>query len=121
MDTHIILSGMMFGSKIRLLLALLKRSNHKKKAELLAAIGKIQASKRNEFAHSYLGLDKENILFIERTKGNKYDIVEHQFTAQEFRQHVADFIKATQAFQNALAPDDAELLKFVKAADPKAS
>jgi hypothetical protein len=66
-------------------------------------------------------LDKTGILFVERTKGGKYGIVEHPFTPQEFRQHVADFIRAAQKFQNALDPDEEDLLAFVKAADPKAS
>jgi hypothetical protein len=121
LDTHIILSGMMFGAKSRLLLALVKRSDHKNKNDLLDAVGKIQAAKRDVFSHSYLYLDSDNVLFIERTKGGKYGTVEHHFTNQEFRQHVANFIQAGQKFQNALAPDEPDLLAFVKAADPKAA
>jgi hypothetical protein len=120
-DTHIILSGMMFGAKSRLLIALLKRSNHRNKSDLLDALKKIQAAKRDKFAHSYLALDKENVLFIERALYGDYAVIEHKFTAQEFRQHVADFILAAQKFQNALGADGEELLAFVKAADPNAS
>jgi hypothetical protein len=99
-DTHIIVSGMMFGAKSRLLLALLKKSNHKNKASLTDALKKIQAA---------------------RALYGEYGLVEHRFTAQELRQHVADFIRATQQFQNALGADNDELLAFVRAADPKAS
>src|ERR1700687_6094444 len=97
-ENHIIVSGMMFGAKSRLLMALLKRSNHKNKNDLIDALKKIQAAKRDKFAHSYLALDRESVLFIERTSYGAYDIVEHPFTAQEFRQHVADFIRAAQKF-----------------------
>jgi hypothetical protein len=119
-DTHTIVSQLMFGGKSRLLIALLKRSTHKKKPDLLEALKKIQAAKRDTFAHAYLALDKNSVLFIERTKGGDYKVIEHPFTSQEFRQHVADFIRAAQKFQDALDPDGVELLEFVKAADPKA-
>lgn len=108
-DTHTILSGMMFGAKSRLLMALLKRGSHKNKNDLIDALKKIQAAKRDKFAHSYLALSKTDVLFIERKNHGPYDVVEHPFSAQEFREHVADFIKAAQKFQNALAPDDDEL------------
>jgi hypothetical protein len=115
-DTHIMVSGMMFGSKIRLLINLVQRSHHGKKGELIATLRAIQNSKRDVFAHSYFASDKDRVLFIERTKGGDYKAIEHEFTASEFRDHVANSVLNANKFQDALGVTDEDILHFARAA-----
>ena len=54
-EAHVVTSGMMFGTKARLLRNLLYRSNHPNKAVLTGALNRIQnSSKRDAFAHSFI-------------------------------------------------------------------
>src|SRR5215813_7771921 len=60
-DTHILTAGMEFGKKSRLLIELIKRSDHKKKATLISSLSKIQAAQRDQIAHSYLKTGKSTL------------------------------------------------------------
>src|SRR5215212_5702226 len=68
-DAHILTAGMEFGRKCRILIDLIKRSDHKKKAALIGSLRKIQASKRDAIAHSYLKADPTSLTFISRSRG----------------------------------------------------
>lgn len=115
-DAHLTLSGMMFGTKLRLARNLVYRSSHRNKAALMASLNQLQASKRDVLTHSYIASDNENVMFIERTRGGDYQTKEHHFTADQFREHVAALIRAAQAFQAATDASDFEILEFARAA-----
>ena len=107
---------MFFGKKSQLLINLIQRTQHENKANLIRSLKKNQGSKRDVFSHSYIGSDSENVLFIERSRGREYVATEHPFTIQEFREHVAEFVRNAQLFQTSLAVSDGEFLEFTKAA-----
>ena len=68
-STHMLVSGMMFGTKLRLLADLIKRSNHPRKNTLAQAVKSLQASKRDQITHSYIKSNATNVTFMYRTKG----------------------------------------------------
>lgn len=116
-EAHLITAGMMFGRKARLLADLIGRSAHPRKAEILGAFNQIRGvSKREVFAHGYIGASKDTVSFLERTAGGEFSAKEHVYTLAEFRAHTNEVSRVATAFSDALGVSDAELDGFATAA-----
>jgi hypothetical protein len=102
-QTHVLTSGMMYGTKIRLLKELVKDSDHENKAEITYALNSLQnESKRNVFAHSYIVGDPNSITFVERTSGGPYSVRTHKFTLIQWNSHVTHFVTISKRLWDAL-------------------
>ena len=70
---QILTAGMMFGSKIRLLIEFVNRSHDKNKNVIIKALRNLQSEpKRDIIAHSYLIIKGGKATFIERPRGGEY-------------------------------------------------
>jgi hypothetical protein len=114
-DTHMLVSGMMFGTKLRLLADLIKRCDHPRKDRLAEAIKTLQASKRDQITHAYIKSNSANITFMYRSKGGSYQAGELAFHINDFIDHVGRMVEATIAYQKALGASDEELIAFANA------
>jgi hypothetical protein len=110
-ETHILVSGLEFGRKLRLLVELLKRSKHDKKDILIESIKTIQASKRDIITHSYIASNTTNISFVYKSRG-EFKSGRLEFHIDDFTNHVAKIIQATQRFQNSLGVSDETIGHF---------
>jgi hypothetical protein len=110
-QTHIMCAGMEFGRKLRLLIELLKRSNHPKRDDLVAAIKVLQGSKREILTHGYIGSNTTHVTFIYRNRGD-YGVTRQEYSIEEFKTHVTAMVKATIKFQEALEVSDEDFLEF---------
>jgi hypothetical protein len=113
-QTHILVAGMEFGKKLRLLVELLKRSDHPKKATLIESIGTLQKAKRDIITHSYIASDETHIRFIYRARG-EYSAGKLDFHIDQFNEHVATMIQAAQKYQRALGASGDEQIAFAEA------
>lgn len=116
LQAHLITTGMMFGRKIRLLVDLIKNGEHDKKAELLAALGRIQGANRDLIAHAWVRSDASTVTFLERKPSGKNGAVEHTFTLAEFTARVAEVTSAGTELRQLLNIQSADLDEFAKAA-----
>jgi len=117
-EIHLVTSGMEHGRKAMLLRNLIGRGKHPNRDELLRTLKIIQnESLRNVFAHSYILSDETTISFVERSRGGRYQATEHEFSLQEFKDHVDAFLNASRDFQAALGLDtgDEKFEKFLAA------
>jgi hypothetical protein len=115
--THLLTAGTVWGKKCRLLVELIKRSDHPKKQELLASLKIIQGqAKRDLFAHSYARSSDKTVTFLNRQEGGGYHAEEFTFTLETFREHVHKFVKAASAFQNAIDVPQSDCAAFWEAA-----
>lgn len=110
-ETHILVSGLEFGRKLRLLVELLKRSDHPKKDLLVECIGKLQAAKRDYITHSYIASNTTNVSFIYRSRG-EFKSGRLEFHIDEFAAHVAGVVLATQLYQRNLGASGEEIDAF---------
>jgi hypothetical protein len=116
-QAHLITSGMMFGRKARLLVDLIRRSDHKDKDKILAPFNELRGmSLRDVFAHSYVKSDRDTVTYLERLPGGDFRAKEHVFTLSKFSLHVLKFISLSDAFYNALGVSRAEIEEFGNAA-----
>jgi hypothetical protein len=113
-ETHLLVSGMQFGQKLRLLFELLKRSGHPQKGILMECVSKLQASKRDSITHSYIKSNSTDITFMYRARG-AYKSGELPFHIDEFANHVGEMVLATQKYQNAFGASLEELDAFANA------
>lgn len=116
LQAHLITSGMMFGSKARLLVDLVRHSNATNKSQILGPFNKIRASKRVMIAHSYCSSDALSVTFLERSAGQEFAAKEHVYTFEEFRAHVDEVRAAAEAFIDAIGASQKEIIEFVHAA-----
>jgi hypothetical protein len=114
-ETHVLVAGMEFGRKLRLLVELLKRSNWPNRSLLLEAVRKLQGSKREMITHAYVASDDTHITFIYRARG-EYFAKKLEYSASEFKDHVASMILASQKYQRALGAPMEDLIAFAEAA-----
>ncbi|RXH19511.1 hypothetical protein EAS54_08180 [Bradyrhizobium guangzhouense] len=114
-STHMLVSGMMFGTKLRLLADLIKRSKHPKKDTLAEKIKLLQASKRDQITHAYVKSNKAHVTFMYRSKGGSYKSGELAFHIDGFIDHVGKMAEAAMEYQEALGAPVQELLGFAKA------
>ena len=114
-DTHMLVSGMMFGTKLRLLADLIKRSNHPKKDILAECAKTLQASKRDQITHSYIKSNASDFTLMYRNKGGSYQSGELAFHIDEFTNHVGKLAEAAQRYFNALGASADEIIAFAKA------
>ncbi len=114
-DTHLIVSGMMFGTKMRLLADLIKRCDHPKKDRLAEAIRTLQASKRDQITHAYIKSNSANITFTYRSKGGSYKSGELAFHINDFIDHVGRMHEATIAYQQSFGASNEDLTAFANA------
>lgn len=116
-QAHLITSGMMFGTKARLLMDLIHRSDHPKRKELLDSFGSIRGnSKRDIVVHGYQMSSNKRIAFLERSRGGNYTGTQHVFTRDEFFAHLDRLIEDGHKFYAALGASDDEMEAFVEAA-----
>jgi hypothetical protein len=115
-DTHILLAGMEFGRKSRILADLLKRKGPKNKEQLLHSLSTMRNSKRDLFVHSWIKSDEHSVTFLSRSKGGDYRATEEKFVNIRFRMHVKGFLEAAQKFQDALEISDERMFAFADAA-----
>jgi hypothetical protein len=111
-ETHILLAGMEFGRKLRLVVELAKRSEHPKKSILVESVRKLQTAKREIITHSYIASNEENITFVNRGRGGEFKTTRTEFTMEQFSDHVRDMVEATQKYQRALGATMGDLLAF---------
>jgi hypothetical protein len=116
LQAHLITSGMMFGRKARLLVDLIKHSDHPKRTELLAVFGRITKTNRDLIAHSWVSSDVDSVTFLERKISGSFSAREHRFTLDEFRSHVEEAASAGIKFRELLAVKSEDLDAFAKAA-----
>jgi hypothetical protein len=116
LQAHLITSGMMFGRKARLLVDLIKHSNHANKADLLATLGRIMKANRDMIAHSWARSDRDTITFLERKITGPFSAKEHSFTLSQFRELVTEVANAGTKFRELLGAHSTDLDAFAKAA-----
>jgi hypothetical protein len=117
LQAHLITTGMMFGRKARLLVDLIKHSDIKDKSKFLEPFNIIRgAARRDRITHSYIRTDATSVYFLERSAGNTFKAEEHQYTINEFYQHVDNTTRAAEAFIEAINASEREVIEFVKAA-----
>lgn len=114
-QTHILVAGMEFGRKLRLLIELLKRSEHPRKSALIECIRTLQGAKRDIITHSYIASNSTSISFIYRSRG-EYKGGRLDFQIEQFSEHVIKMVKATQNYQSALNAPGEEQIAFAMAA-----
>jgi hypothetical protein len=115
-DAQILTSGMMYGTKIRILKSLVRKSAHKNKAQIIGSLNKLQnESKRNVFAHSYMASDAVSVTFLERSSGGNYLVTKHRFTKIQWNSHVTNFTLVGKEFWDALDVPDSDLEEFAMA------
>lgn len=114
-DTHVLVSGMMFGTKLRLLADLIKRCDHPRKDVLAEAVKVLQASKRDQITHAYIKSNAANITFMYRSKGGSYHSGELAFHINEFADHVGKTADAAQRYQKALGASVDDMIAFANA------
>lgn len=116
-ECHVLTAGMEFGPKITVLRNVIYRSKHPKRNELLGLLGKLQnESKRNVLTHAFMLSDEHKVIFIERSRGGDYRAQRHEFTLDEFAQHVLRFGDVVNDLTAILCPDYAEFNRFGYAA-----
>jgi hypothetical protein len=116
-QAHLITGGMMSGPKFRLLVDLIKRSDHPQRDSLRGALNKIRAiQKRDVFAHSYIESYQDSVTFLSRTVGGEYEATDHKFTEATFGAHVKEVAEVGMQFYTALGVTRDELQAFAKAA-----
>jgi hypothetical protein len=72
-ESHLITATLEFGRKITLLRSLVSRHRSKNKETIIKCLNTLQnESKRNVFAHSYIGSTKTVVTFIERIPYGKF-------------------------------------------------
>ncbi len=113
-ETHLLVSGMEFGRKLRFLVELLKRSDHPKKSMLIESIKTLQSSKRDIITHSYIKSNSTNITFMYRSRGD-YKSGELEFHINDFENHVGEMALASQKYQNAFGASFDDLTAFAEA------
>jgi hypothetical protein len=115
-EAHMVLWGMMFGAKAKLLGALIKRSDHPKKQALMTALNAIRGdAKRDVVAHAYQFDGDGVVAFMERSRSTEFKARLHVFTHDEFRMHVDKLIGDGNTYQEALGIEPAEFDAFVNA------
>jgi hypothetical protein len=114
-DTHMLVSGMMFGTKLRLAFDLVKRSNHPKKDILTESIKTLQASKRDQITHAYIKSNATNVSFMYRSKGGSYQAGELPFHMDEFTEHVTKICEASQRYFYSLGVPADDVMAFANA------
>jgi hypothetical protein len=116
-QAHLLTAGVLFGRKARLLVDLVKRSDHPKKAEILGPFNDIRGnSMRDIFAHGYIASGKKAVAFLDRSSGGEFRAKEHPFTMDAFRAHVVKLKENGERFQAALGVTTDELDAFAQAA-----
>jgi hypothetical protein len=115
-QAHLIVSGMMFGRKARLLADLVHHTDLDNKSKIMGPFNIIRAAKREIITHSYFKSDPINITFMERSVSGEFKAVEHNYTFEEFRLHVVSIADAVGEFVAALGPTQEEINDFVQAA-----
>lgn len=116
-ETHLLTAGLEFNRKIRLLMALVKRSSDPEKSSILAGLKTIQNdSLRNVFAHSFIDHTPTEVIFIQRSRHGNYDPVEYKFTMASFKEHVEKLLLAAIAFHEAIGLSQERNQEFANAA-----
>jgi hypothetical protein len=116
-QAHIIVSGMMFGKKAKLLVDLVSRSADQKKAEILGAFNYLRNNgKRDAIVHSYIDSKKDTVTFISKNPSGKYKTESLTFTLKEFAAHVAELLIKGRVFHEALGVSNEEFNAFAEAA-----
>jgi len=116
-QTHLITSGMMFGSKAKLLSDLISKSDHANKAAIKTAFNKIRGdTKRDVFAHCYINSTTKTVQFIERPRGGEYRAVVHEFTLQELIDHTTKIARTAVEFSAAIGAEPDKVSAFAEAA-----
>ena len=86
-QAHLILGGMMFGPKARLLADLVYHSDAPNKSKIMGPFNVIRNSNRVLFTHSYFASDDLTLIFMERSvSGGQFKAKENRFS---FRVSVA--------------------------------
>jgi hypothetical protein len=117
-QTHLLTAGMMFGSKARLLSALVKRSARKDTQQLLQALNLLRSEiKRDWLAHSYIVADRQTVTFINRSAANEYSVNSIRFSLTEFSEHILALTEAAGMIHRAFFNSKDELYKFIAAID----
>jgi len=116
-QAHMILSGMMWGKKAKLLADLLKTSANPWAMKILQALGAMQAAKREIITHAYSASDVMHIYFLEKTPyAKEAKAKKHTYTLEEFCVHVSTVAKDAERFRNSLGASQDEINQFVDAA-----
>jgi hypothetical protein len=116
LQAHMIVSGMMFGRKARLLADLIRNSDAPNKAQLLGPFNRIRAAKRDVIAHSHFTSDALGVAFLERSVSADFKATVHQYTFAEFQRHVDEVAVTAREFVEAIGATPEEIDTFVKAA-----
>jgi hypothetical protein len=107
---------MMFGRKIRLLVDLVKHSDDKRKARLLAVLGRVTRANREVITHSYVRSDPDSVTFMERKLSGPFTAKEHTYSIAEFQTYMGEVLKAELEFDKVLSASREELDEFAQIA-----
>lgn len=113
-ETHLLVSGMQFGQKLRFLAELLKRSNHPRKDILIEQIATLQTSKRDMITHAYFKSNRTNFTFMYRARG-AYKSGELEFHLNDFANHVGRMVEATRRYHDEYGASISSLMEFAAA------
>jgi hypothetical protein len=117
LQAHFVTSGMVFGRKARLLVDLIRTSDHPNKATIQRAFNEVRgATKREIITHGYLWSEPNQIKFMERSISGKFNAIEHEYSPIEFTIHVLVLCVNIVSFYRSLDANDDEIDKFAKAA-----
>jgi hypothetical protein len=115
-QAHLIVSGLMFGRKARLLTDLVYHSDATNKQSILTPFNVLRAAKREVITHSYFKSDALTLTFMERSVSGDFKATEHTYTFEEFRLHVDKTAVAIGEFAEAIEATQDEINAFVAAA-----
>jgi len=91
LKASIVLGGLSFGNKPKILYSLLSLSSDTTTAPKVRAV--INAARRNALVHSVVASEPDltEIGFVTREVGNTYKVRENRFTADSFHKHFLEF------------------------------
>jgi hypothetical protein len=116
-EAHLIVSGMTFGKKGKLLRELISRSSHPRKDVVRQAFNEASNSiDRDGIIHSYIESDAKTVSFISKNQSGTYKAKVKTFTLDEFRDAVELFVTKGDAFHRALGATPEEINEFAEAA-----
>jgi hypothetical protein len=116
-QAHLIVAGMFFGRKAKLLADLIKRSEHPNRENILRTFNEVHNSVDREWIiHSYIESERDHVTFITKKISGSYKAKSKTFTKSEFEKYVTNLTLKGDAFHRALAVDEKEFNDFADAA-----
>ncbi|WP_413992225.1 hypothetical protein ACMDCR_09130 [Labrys okinawensis] len=115
-QAHLIVNGMTFGKKAKLLSDLIKRSEHPNKNNIIRAFNEARnCVDRDSIIHAYIQTDDDTVTFVTKNQSGSYKTKSKTFTLQEFKLYVDTFQMKGVYFHLAMGLSREEYATFAEA------